>query len=94
LSHCRCRYGADRGVGCRARYGITAWLIENGIVKIEEVRSSSGELTDAYVRVDRKAALEDAKAIMGKLLVEIQTYKSTGDAKGATSSFSLVLSSV
>ncbi|KAM0787893.1 hypothetical protein ACM66B_003943 [Microbotryomycetes sp. NB124-2] len=66
-----------------ARLGITQWLIEHGIVTIEEKTSESGQLVDAYARVDRKACLERGKDVMGKLLLEIQIRKSTGDGKGA-----------
>lgn len=67
-----------------ARLGITNWLITHGLVKIEEVRSSTGELTDAYVRVDKKLVLEKGKEVVGKLLVEIMVRKSAGDGPGAT----------
>lgn len=39
---------------------------------------------DAYARVDRKACLEKGQDVMGKLLLEIQVRKSTGDGPGAT----------
>ncbi|KAK4047987.1 hypothetical protein OIV83_005021 [Microbotryomycetes sp. JL201] len=66
-----------------ARLGITQWLIQHGIVTVDEKRSDSGELVDAYARVDRQACLERGKDVMGKLLLEIQIRKSTGDGKGA-----------
>ncbi|KAK4053216.1 hypothetical protein OIO90_003990 [Microbotryomycetes sp. JL221] len=67
-----------------ARLGITQWLIQHGIVTLEEIKSDSGELVDAYARVDRQACLDRGKEVMGKLLLEIQVRKSTGDGKGAT----------
>ncbi|KAM0749538.1 aflatoxin-detoxifizyme [Meredithblackwellia eburnea MCA 4105] len=66
-----------------ARLGITNWLITHGLASIEEIRES-GELVNAYARVDRKAVLEKGKEVMGKLLLEIQVRKSIGDGKGAT----------
>jgi len=66
-----------------ARLGITNWLIDNQLASIEFVRSSSGELTDAFARVDRQAVLSRSKEVMGRLLLEIQTRKSTGDRAGA-----------
>ncbi|GAA5840612.1 hypothetical protein JCM5353_002086 [Sporobolomyces roseus] len=66
-----------------ARLGITNWLIQEKLASIEFVRSSSGELTDAFARVDRQAVLSRSKEVMGRLLLEIQTRKSTGDRAGA-----------
>jgi len=62
---------------------VTNWLIDNKLATIEFVRSSSGELTDAFARVDRQAVLSRSKEVMGQLLLEIQTRKSTGDREGA-----------
>ncbi|GAA5906487.1 hypothetical protein JCM5296_003782 [Sporobolomyces johnsonii] len=68
-----------------ARLGITNWLIDHGLASIEEkVDPSTGELVDAYARVDRDAVLKRGKEVMGKLLLEIQVRKSTGDGPGAT----------
>lgn len=67
-----------------ARMGITLWLIEHGLVTLSETYSSSGELTNAHVVVDRQKVLESGKAIMGKLLIELQVRRSTGDGAGAT----------
>ncbi|GJN89397.1 hypothetical protein Rhopal_002377-T1 [Rhodotorula paludigena] len=67
-----------------ARYGITKWLIQHGIASVEFQRDSSGALVDAYARVDRAACLAKGKQVMGQLLLEIQTRKSTGDGPGAT----------
>ena len=69
---------------CRARLGITNWLISHGIASVEEVRSPSGELINAYARVDKALVLSQGKEVMGKLLLEIQVRKSIGDGKGAT----------
>lgn len=73
-----------------ARLGITNWLMQNQIAHIEEVRSSTGELTNAYARINRAECLARGKEVMGKLLLEIQVRKSTGDGKGATGTFSFV----
>ncbi|KAL8283979.1 hypothetical protein RQP46_005092 [Phenoliferia psychrophenolica] len=67
-----------------ARLGITNWLIDHGIASVEEIRSPSGELVNAYARVDKALVLSKGKEVMGKLLLEIQVRKSTGDGKGAT----------
>lgn len=50
-----------------ARLVITQWLIQHKIASIEEVRSESGELIDAYARVDKEACLKDGKEVIGKL---------------------------
>jgi len=71
-----------------ARLGITNWLIQHDLASVEEVRDAEGELIDAYARVDRAAVLARGKEVMGELLVNIQTYKSTGDGKGATGELS------
>ncbi|GAA5840820.1 hypothetical protein JCM11251_001705 [Rhodosporidiobolus azoricus] len=68
-----------------ARAGITLWLIEHGLASVELIRNGEGKLIDAYARVDRKATLERGREVMGKLLLEIQVRKSTGDGPGATS---------
>ena len=34
-----------------ARMGITKFLIQEGIARLEEVRDTSGKLVDAFVRV-------------------------------------------
>lgn len=64
--------------------GITNWLMEHGLVSIEHVHSPSGELTDAYARVNKEEVLKSGKEVMGKLLLEIQVRKSIGDGPGAT----------
>jgi dipeptidyl-peptidase-3 len=58
-------------------------LIENKIASIEFVRDKDNKLVDAYARVDREACLARSKEVMGKLLLEIQIRKSTGDRKSA-----------
>lgn len=60
--------------------------MQHGLVTLQEVHSPTGELIDAYARVDKKLVLEKGKEVMGKLLLEIQVRKSTGDAAGATGS--------
>ncbi|GAA5980189.1 hypothetical protein JCM5350_000865 [Sporobolomyces pararoseus] len=67
----------------RARLGITNWLIDNKIASVEFIRDDKNTLTDAFVRVDRQAVLSRSKEVMGKLLLEIQIRKSTGDRKSA-----------
>ncbi|GAA6027147.1 hypothetical protein JCM8097_002430 [Rhodosporidiobolus ruineniae] len=67
-----------------ARLGITQWLIDHGLASIELIRDADGTLTDAYGRVDRAKVLEKGQEVMGKLLLEIQVRKSTGDGPGAT----------
>lgn len=61
--------------------------MEHGLVSIEHVHSPSGELIDAYARVNKEAVLKRGKDVMGKLLLEIQVRKSIGDGKGATCEF-------
>lgn len=68
----------------QARLGIAQWLINHDIARVEFVHDDAGNLVDAFARVDRKAALERGKDVMGQLLVEIQVRKSTGDGPGAT----------
>lgn len=67
----------------RARLGITNWLIEHKIASIEFVRDGENRVTDAFARVDRQAVLSRSKEVMGKLLLEIQIRKSTGDRASA-----------
>ncbi|PLW35306.1 hypothetical protein PCANC_16424 [Puccinia coronata f. sp. avenae] len=68
----------------QARLGITRWMLDHRLARLEEVRNpESGKLDDAYIRVDRQMVLEKGKEIMGKLLVEIQIRKSVADGKGA-----------
>lgn len=63
--------------------GITKWMLDEKIATLEEVRSSDGQLEDAYIRVDRAAVLSKGKPAIGKLLNHLQNYRSTGDGKGA-----------
>ncbi|GAA5989450.1 hypothetical protein JCM10908_000478 [Rhodotorula pacifica] len=67
-----------------ARLGITNWMLDHGLGKVKYVESEKGELVDAFVRLDRQAVLDKGKDVMGKLLVELQVRKSTGDGAGAT----------
>lgn len=55
-----------------ARLGITNWMLDHGLGKVEYVEGKEGELVDAFVRLDRQAVLEKGKEVMGKLLVELQ----------------------
>ena len=67
-----------------ARLGITNHLFKHGLATLDKAHDASGQLTDAFVRVDKTKVLAEGKAVMGKLLVEIQVHKSLGDSKGAT----------
>ncbi|KAJ3727814.1 aflatoxin-detoxifizyme [Lentinula raphanica] len=67
----------------QARLGIAQFLVQNGIARLEEVRNSSNELENLYVRVDREQVLARGKEVAGKLLLPLQIYKSTADAEGA-----------
>ncbi|KAG0147653.1 hypothetical protein CROQUDRAFT_655859 [Cronartium quercuum f. sp. fusiforme G11] len=67
----------------QARLGITSWLFSHGLATLEEIRGSDGSLEDAYVRVDREKVLSEGKAVIGKLLNEIQIRKSTADGQSA-----------
>lgn len=71
----------------QARLGIAQWLINHGVARVDFIHDDSGKLVDAFARVDRKAALERGKEVMGQLLIEIQVRKSTGDGPGATKFF-------
>jgi dipeptidyl-peptidase-3 len=55
-----------------ARLGITNWMLDHGLGRVEYVEGKEGELVDAFVRLDRQAVLEKGKEVMGKLLVELQ----------------------
>lgn len=35
----------------QARLGITRWLIEHGVARLEEIRASDGTLENLYIRV-------------------------------------------
>jgi len=67
----------------QARLGITQFLIQSGIVSLEEIRDVDGKLENLYVRVDRSLVLSKGKAAVAKLLIELQVRKSTADAKGS-----------
>ncbi|KAF8514032.1 aflatoxin-detoxifizyme [Gautieria morchelliformis] len=66
-----------------ARMGITKFLIQEGLARLEEVRDASGALVDLHIRVDRAKVLSHGQSISGKLLVELQVRKSTADGVGA-----------
>ncbi|KAI6099116.1 peptidase family M49-domain-containing protein [Pisolithus sp. B1] len=67
----------------QARLGITTFMVNEGLVRLEEVRGSNGELENIYVRVDRERVLKEGQSIVGKLLLELQVRKSTADGPGA-----------
>ncbi|KAJ7343490.1 aflatoxin-detoxifizyme [Mycena albidolilacea] len=67
----------------QARLGIMQHLFRAGLVSLEEVRDKNGVLENLFVRVDRSRVLSEGKAVMGKLLVELQVRKSTADGAGA-----------
>ncbi|BGP40068.1 hypothetical protein JCM10449v2_004026 [Rhodotorula kratochvilovae] len=67
-----------------ARHGILRWLVRHGIASVEFVRDAQGKLVDAFAKVDREQCLARGKEVMGRLLLEIQVRKSTGDGPGAT----------
>ncbi|KAF8212242.1 aflatoxin-detoxifizyme [Mycena galopus ATCC 62051] len=67
----------------QARLGIMQHLFRSGLVSLEEVRDKNDVLENLFVRVDRSRVLSEGKAVMGKLLVELQVRKSTADGTGA-----------
>ncbi|KAI5997175.1 peptidase family M49-domain-containing protein [Pisolithus albus] len=67
----------------QARLGITTFMVNEGLVRFEEVRGSNGELENIYVRVDREKVFKEGQSIVGKLLLELQVLKSTADGPGA-----------
>jgi dipeptidyl-peptidase-3 len=67
----------------QARLGITQFLIEGGLARLEEIRDSDGKLENIYVRVDREKVLSQGKDVVGRLLIELQVRKSTADGAGA-----------
>ncbi|TDL27464.1 dipeptidyl-peptidase III [Rickenella mellea] len=67
----------------QARLGITQHLIREGIAHLEEVRGGDAQLENLYIRVDRAKVLDHGRAVIGKLLVDLQVRKSTADGAGA-----------
>ncbi|KAI6122916.1 peptidase family M49-domain-containing protein [Pisolithus croceorrhizus] len=67
----------------QARLGITTFMMNEGLVRLEEIRGSNGELENIYVRVDRERVLKEGQSIVGKLLLELQVRKSIADGPGA-----------
>ncbi|KAJ7155971.1 aflatoxin-detoxifizyme [Mycena crocata] len=67
----------------QARLGIMQHLLRSGLVSLEEVRNKDGVLENLFARVDRARVLSEGKAVMGKLLIELQVRKSTADGAGA-----------
>jgi len=67
----------------QARLGIMQHLFRSGLVSLDEVRDKNGVLENLFVRVDRSRVLSEGKAVMGKLLIELQVRKSTADGAGA-----------
>lgn len=87
-AHMQARYVPNyawrlREVNFATSLGITQHLIKSGIARLEEVRAADGQLENAYVRVDREKVLTEGRAVVGKLLVELQVRKSTADGAGA-----------
>jgi len=72
----------------QARLGITQYLIQSGIVRLEEVRDVNGKLENLYVRVDRSLVLSKGKSAVAKLLIDLQVRKSTADGKGSREFYS------
>jgi dipeptidyl-peptidase-3 len=72
----------------QARLGITQFMIDEGLARLEEIHGANGTLENAYVRVDRAAVLTRGRAVAGKLLVELQVRKSTADGAGAREFYS------
>jgi dipeptidyl-peptidase-3 len=67
----------------QARLGITQFMIDSGLARLEEIRGADGKLENAFVRVDRGAVLTRGRDVAGKLLIELQVRKSTADGPGA-----------
>ncbi|PCH38202.1 aflatoxin-detoxifizyme [Wolfiporia cocos MD-104 SS10] len=67
----------------QARLGITQFLIQSGIARLEEVRGADGSLENLYIRVDKEKVLTKGREVAGQLLVELQVRKSTADGAGA-----------
>ncbi|KAF8451160.1 peptidase family M49-domain-containing protein [Boletus edulis BED1] len=64
----------------QARLGITKFMEQEGLVKLETVRDGQGNLENAYI--DRKNVLQNGSEVMGKLLRELQIRKSVADGPG------------
>nr|5YFB_A Chain A, Dipeptidyl peptidase 3 [Desarmillaria tabescens]5YFB_B Chain B, Dipeptidyl peptidase 3 [Desarmillaria tabescens]5YFC_A Chain A, Dipeptidyl peptidase 3 [Desarmillaria tabescens]5YFC_B Chain B, Dipeptidyl peptidase 3 [Desarmillaria tabescens]5YFD_A Chain A, Dipeptidyl peptidase 3 [Desarmillaria tabescens]5YFD_B Chain B, Dipeptidyl peptidase 3 [Desarmillaria tabescens] len=67
----------------QARMGITQYLIQAGIARLELIQDANGELENLYVRVDREKVLSKGKEVVGQLLIELQVRKSTADGTGS-----------
>ncbi|KAK7014867.1 putative dipeptidyl peptidase [Favolaschia claudopus] len=67
----------------QARLGIMQHMFRSGLVTLDEVRDKDGALENLFVRVDRSRVLSEGRAVMGKLLIELQVRKSTADGAGA-----------
>ncbi|KAF9028924.1 peptidase M49, dipeptidyl-peptidase III [Hymenopellis radicata] len=67
----------------QARLGITQYLIQHDIARLEVIEDENHNVTDAYVRVDREKVLTKGKEVVGQLLIELQVRKSTADGAGA-----------
>ncbi|KAL4075542.1 peptidase family M49-domain-containing protein [Scleroderma citrinum] len=67
----------------QARLGITTFMVNEGLVRLEEVRGENGVLENIYVRVDREKVLTQGQSIVAKLLLELQVRKSIADGPGA-----------
>ncbi|KAG6375168.1 peptidase family M49-domain-containing protein [Boletus reticuloceps] len=64
----------------QARLGITKFMEQEGLVKLETVRDGQGNLENAYI--DRNNVLQKGSKVMGKLLRELQIRKSVADGPG------------
>ncbi|KAF8554646.1 hypothetical protein OG21DRAFT_1412103 [Imleria badia] len=67
----------------QARLGITKFMEQGGLVKLQTVRDAQGNLEDAYVKVDRRNVLQNGSKVMGELLRQLQIRKSVADGPGA-----------
>lgn len=63
--------------------GITLFMIEEKLAKLEETRDADGKLTELFITVDRAAVAKHGTQSMGKLLVRLQVPKSIADGAGA-----------
>jgi dipeptidyl-peptidase-3 len=67
----------------QARLGITKFMEQGGLVKLEKVRDAQGNLENAYIKVDRQNVLQNGSKVMGELLRQLQIRRSVADGPGA-----------
>ncbi|KAN0097951.1 Peptidase family M49 domain containing protein [Tylopilus felleus] len=67
----------------QARLGITKFMEQGGLVRLEIIRDAQGNFEDAYVKVDRQNVLQNGSKVMGELLRQLQIRKSVADGPGA-----------